>query len=401
MNLNMNMQTNRQFDHGVLAVPSAEEESRQLFVKSLKYHLATRVAPGNRLAYERRALPEFRRAHGVPPKDHHEIRSLMSGEGYFQMWSALQRTSQEMMWRSVQISVERQNDELRAKVAGGLGRGVSAKRGSLTLDPALVQPKYHTAVDIHCMPGGYHGEYQPDDAANGAVYDRAVWIYAMGRMGPLNDDMGQSVCAYLKSQRPSVKPARILDMGCGVGHTTLPYSEHFPEAELHGIDVGAPMLRYAHARAEGLGRAVHFSQQNAEQTSFPDGYFDLIVSHILVHETSNKAILRIMKEAFRLLSPGGLMINLETPPYGSMPAFDAFMLDWDTRNNNEPFWGASHELDIRALAEYGGFGSERAFECVVPSAFEEADAQRTRVFQGGDFGGGGSWYLWGAQKAAL
>ena len=394
--MNQTIDFSRQFDHGVLATPSAEEESRQLFVKSLKYHLATKVAPGNRLAYERRALPAFKQSHGAAPKDHHEIRSLMAEEDYFQMWSALQRTSQEMMWRSVQVSVERQNDELRTKAAKAV-----KPLGSLRLDPQLPQPKYHLAVDIHCMPGGYHGEYQPDDFANGAVYDRAVWIYAMGRMGPLNDDMGQSVCSYLKSQRPTVEPGRILDMGCGVGHTTLPYAEHFPQAELHGIDVGAPMLRYAHARAEGLGKSVHFSQQNAEHTDFPDGHFDLIVSHILIHETSNKAIRGIMKEAFRLLAPGGLLINLETPPYGSMPMFDAFMLDWDTRNNNEPFWGASHELDIAALAADGGFGGEQAFECVVPSAFEEADAQRTKVFQGGDFGGGGSWYLWGAQKAAV
>ena len=394
--MNQTIDFSRQFDHGVLATPSAEEESRQLYVKSLKYHLATKVAPGNRLAYEQRALPAFEQSHGASPKDHHEIRSLMAEEDYFQMWSALQRTSQEMMWRSVQVSVERQNDDLRTKAAKAV-----KSLGSLRLDPQLPQPKYHLAVDIHCMPGGYHGEYQPDDFANGAVYDRAVWIYAMGRMGPLNDDMGQSVCSYLKSQRATFQPARILDMGCGVGHTTLPYAEHFPQAELHGIDVGAPMLRYAHARAEALGKAVHFSQQNAEHTDFPDGHFDLVVSHILVHETSNKAIQRIMKEAYRLLAPGGLMINLETPPYGSMPMFDAFMLDWDTRNNNEPFWGASHELDIAELAAYGGFGGERAFECVVPSAFEAADAQRTNVFQGGDFGGGGAWYLWGAQKAAV
>ncbi len=394
--MDLSVDPNRQLDHRMLAVPSAEEESRQLFVKSLKYHLATKVAPGNKLAYERRALPEFTRSNGGVPKDHHEIRALMSGDGYFQMWSALQRTSQEMMWRSVQVSVERQNDALQATAASSSG-----KVGSLQLDPELEQPKYHTAVDIHCMPGGYHGEYQADDVANGAVYDRAVWIYAMGRMGPLNDDMGQSVCSYLKRQRPNFEPRRILDMGCGVGHTTLPYAEHFPAAELHGIDVGAPMLRYAHARAEALGRAVHYSQQNAEQTNFPDGHFDLVVSHILVHETSHKAIRRIMKEAFRLLAPGGLLVNLETPPYGSMSAFDAFMLDWDTRNNNEPFWGASHELDIADLAQRSGFGAERAFECVVPSAFDAADAQRTKIFQGGDFGGGGSWYLWGAQKAAL
>jgi hypothetical protein len=27
-----------------------------------------------------------------------------------------------------------------------------------------------------------------------------------------------------------------------------------------------------------------------------------------------------------------------------------------------------------------------------------AEAQRLKVFQGGDFGGGGQWWLWGARK---
>ncbi|MCL6753034.1 methyltransferase domain-containing protein [Nostoc sp. CCCryo 231-06] len=60
-----------------------------------------------------------------------------------------------------------------------------------------------------------------------------------------------------------------------IGNSTLPYVDGFPDAEVHAIDVGAPMLRYAHARAESLGKRVHFSQQNAEQTNFPDESFDL------------------------------------------------------------------------------------------------------------------------------
>lgn len=33
--------------------------------------------------------------------------------------------------------------------------------GNLRLAPALQIPKYHTAVDIHCQPGGYHTEFLP------------------------------------------------------------------------------------------------------------------------------------------------------------------------------------------------------------------------------------------------
>src|SRR5205807_7337786 len=86
--------------------------------------------------------------------------------------------------------------------------------------------------------------------------------------------------------------------------STLPYVDAYPEAEVHAIDVAAPMLRYAHARAEALGRRVHFSQQNAESTNFRDESFDLIVSHILLHETSAKAVRNIVRECHRLLRKG-------------------------------------------------------------------------------------------------
>jgi ubiquinone/menaquinone biosynthesis C-methylase UbiE len=225
-----------------------------------------------------------------------------------------------------------------------------------------------------------------------------VYIYAMGRMSPFNDDIGASQVAWIKRQFPNFRPSRILDMGCTVGHSTIPYAEAYPDAEIYGIDIGAPVLRYAHARAESLGFKVHFSQQNAEQTSFPDSYFDLIVSHIMVHETSNTAIRKIMAESHRLLSDNGIVLHGETPPYKDLAPFDAFMLDWDTLNNNEPYWGASHELDFRELAADAGFDPEKQFVAMAPSAFEEGEVRRTKVFQGGDFGGGGVWFLFGFRK---
>lgn len=382
-----------QFAHGAFAKASSEEFSRQEFVKSLKLHLANKVSMGNKDAFEVRAKKSFEEKEGRAPETYHDIRKAMEGEPYFNFWSAMQRNSQEMMWKSVQVPVERQLPDLieTAKAKGGT-------LGSLRLDPNMPIPRYHQAVDIHCMPGGYHTEFTADDVANGAVYDRAVYIYAMGRMGPLNSDIGDTTIAYLKEHYPDLKPKRILDMGCSVGHSTIPYCEAYPDAEVYGIDVGAPVVRYAHARAESLEKPVHFSQQNAEATDFEDGFFDLVVSHILVHETSNKGIRNIMKECNRLLSKDGVVIHAETPPYRDLGAYDAFMLDWDTRNNNEPFWGASHEIEASAIAKETGFDPEKAFEGYQPSAFAVDEAKRANVFQGGDFGGGGAWWVWGVSK---
>lgn len=387
--------TNIQEAHAVLPTPTHDEFARQEFVRSYKEYLVKHVHGGNRERYEKAVRPAFERENERPPADRFEVRDVMTRDPYYRMFSTLLRTSQEMMWSACQKPVEREFEVLNERVRAKPGRTAG---GTLRLNPKLKTPRYHTAVDIHCQPGGYHTEFAPKDASPGMVYDRAVHIYAMGQMGPYNDDMGASIVMWLQNNHSEFRPRRILDMGCSVGHSTVPYTRAFPEAEVHAIDVAAPMLRYAHARAEDLGAKIHFSQQNAEKTDFPDGYFDLVVSHILLHETSQKAINNIVKECHRLLADGGMMIHAETPPYEGMEPFDAFMLDWDTRNNNEPFWARSHELDLKALSAHGGFDPDEEFETLIPSAFQVAEAKRSKVFQGGDFGGGGLWFIYGNAK---
>ncbi|MDG1012533.1 MAG: class I SAM-dependent methyltransferase [Luminiphilus sp.] len=376
--------------HDALPATSHDELARQHFVRSFKEHLVTDLHPGLKTAYEKRAKGKFMAEHQREPASLQEVGQVMKQDTHYQAWSSLLRTSQEMMWSSAQIPVQRAIQELATQAAQ------TPAVGSLRLNPDLQIPAYHTAVDIHCQPGGYHTEYIENDVAQGAIYDRAVYIYAMGQMGVNNADMGDSTVAWLKQQHPELKPTRILDMGCAVGHSTLPYVSGFEGAEVHAIDVAAPMLRYAHARASSMGLPVHFSQQNAETVDFEDNSFDLVVSHILLHETSSAAIKNIIRECHRVLKPGGMMLHVETPPYEGMEPFDTFLFDWDSENNNEPFWRKSNLLDLEALAKDSGFQDHKPIQIMVPSAFQET--KRTNTFQGGDFGGGGVWFVYGCQK---
>lgn len=375
--------------HKALPTTSHDELARQHFVRSFKEHLVTDLHPGLKSAYEKRAKEKFITEHQREPESIQEVGQVMRQDAHYQAWSSLLRTSQEMMWSSTQIPVQRAIQDLAKQAAE------TPAVGTLRLNPDLKIPAYHTAVDIHCQPGGYHTEYIENDVSQGAIYDRGVYIYAMGQMGVDNADMGDSTVAWLKEEHPEFKPTRILDMGCAVGHSTLPYVTGFEHAEVHAIDVAAPMLRYAHARASSKDLAVHFSQQNAELTDFEDNSFELVVSHILLHETSSAAIKNVIKECYRVLKPGGMMLHVETPPYEGMEPFDTFIFDWDSENNNEPFWRKSHLLDLDALARDSGF-SNKPLKIMVPSAFQET--QRSNTFQGGDFGGGGVWFVYGCQK---
>jgi ubiquinone/menaquinone biosynthesis C-methylase UbiE len=188
------------------------------------------------------------------------------------------------------------------------------------------------------------------------VYDKGINLYMGGALGPENNLMGDTLLAYLREKHPRFTPQRILDTGCAIGNSTVVWARAFPKAKVHGIDVAAPVLRYAHARAESLGVPVDFSQQNAEKTDFADGSFDLVVSHIVLHETSKSALTRILAECRRLLAPGGLMLHLEIPR--GRTAIEKFMHNWESYNNNETFCRYMTDIDLKAEAVKGGFPAE-------------------------------------------
>lgn len=374
-----------QYVHPMLPDEEHDDLARERFVQALKGHIATRVSPGVRDVFEHRARPRWIDEHGSEPADRHQIRQALQPETYYRLWSSVRRSSQHLLWASVAESIARQVDELAAR-AQAMERGL----GSLRVDPDLEIPWYNAQVDIHVMPGGYRGEYVEGDVAAGALYDRGVYVYATGQMGALNDDYGQSVVNnFLAPRFPDFAPRRVLDVGCTVGHCTLPYVDAFPDAEVHGIDLGAPVLRYGHARAEALGRAVHFSQQNAEATDFPDGHFDLIVSHIVVHEMPPAALRNMLAECHRLLAPGGLMVHADFPGYAGVDPLTQAMIDWDTHNNNEPFWGPMRDMDLSAASVAAGFDAGHVDEVVVPTG---------RILQTGRHAQTGNLWLLAAQR---
>lgn len=391
--------------HPMLPTPTAEEASRQEFAKSFKHFIQQGLLPGLHPIFSGRAAPRFEKEVGRAPADRHDIRKAMVTDNYFRHYAAANRISQELLWDSVIDSIEREADAIKAKAVEHSARN----KGELRIPAEFEVPRYVSALDIHCMPGGYAGSAEEgDDVSLGVLYDRGVYLYSMGYTGPFNDDMGRSVVNYLKRNMPDFKPKRILDMGCTVGHSTLPYKELFPDAEIWGVDVGGPMVRYAHARAGALGLDVNFAQMNAEKTEFEDASFDLVVSHILLHETSGKAMPRVFDECFRVLKPGGLMIHADLPPFDLMDPFTQFILDNETYYNNEPFWGAMRDLDQVALAKKAGFDpSSVRFDTAPMAVMEYAGAGYSeesvtdvaeREFTAGEFAPGGGWEVLVARK---
>ncbi|MBM3503560.1 MAG: class I SAM-dependent methyltransferase [Alphaproteobacteria bacterium] len=372
--------------HAMFPDANQDEQSRQHFIRSFKVHIAGEIMPGNQVLYRSRVVPKFLKEKSRQPKTRREVREALSVEPFNQMWSSLLRTSQEMLYDTVRPSIERQLPELieRAK------KKYSGKLGTLQMDSSLEMPSYHTAVDIHCKPGAYHTAAGEDDILAGAEFDRTLHLYFMGNAGPNNDDMGVSSGRFLRERFPNFRPKRILDMGCTIGHSTLPYVDHFPGAEVYALDVAGPCVRYGHHRAEALGKKVHFSQQNAEHTSFPDGYFDLVVSHIMLHETSTRGSRAIFKECHRLLRKGGIMMHVDG--IGRKDPFEKYFAEWNAHYNAEPYLGTVQDEDFKDISVQAGFQAKDYFETGFASSYV-TNSKR------GEGKGFGAYYCVGAVKS--
>lgn len=389
-----------ELQHDLKPPQTLDEGSRQDFVAALRGFVLHDMAADMRAVYERDVRPRLARKLGREPKDGSEVHEGLRDSDYFRFYSSIRVNAQEMTWDAVRDKVERARAAVNARCAQAGGPG------SLTLDPELVVPRNVSGIDVHLLPGNYDREGVEDDAAQGAFYDNGAAVFFMGLMGPDQGDIGRTMARLVRDKYHGLEVRKVLDIGCTVGHNTTPWAEVFPGAEVHAVDVAAPCLRYGHARARALGRAVHFHQMDATNLKFPDETFDVVWSSMFLHEVPLKDIRRVLREARRVLRKGGLMIHMELPPNKALPAYDGFYLDWDSWYNNEPFYKTFRDQDPVELCAEAGFDRARIEQHVVPSlnwfgedTFRKAVEREAGVDENtGRLDQGISWYSFAAWK---
>lgn len=111
----------------------------------------------------------------------------------------------------------------------------------------------------------------------------------------------------------SASPRCILDVACGTGDVMRLLSRELPESRIIGLDLSHNMLREAHQRHPSMG----YVRANGIQTPFPSQEFDLITISFGFRNMPSHA--EFLKEARRLLKPGGRLLILElTQPKNPM-----------------------------------------------------------------------------------
>jgi ubiquinone/menaquinone biosynthesis C-methylase UbiE len=125
----------------------------------------------------------------------------------------------------------------------------------------------------------------------------------------------------------------VLDLCCGAGASALPAARAAgPEGRVLGIDIAAPMLELARARAAAEGLAnIEFRRGDATRTGLPDGGFDAVVCVFGVFFAPDMAA--FVREMWRLTGPGGVLAVTTWGPGLWEPASSLF---WQRVGEVEP-----------------------------------------------------------------
>jgi ubiquinone/menaquinone biosynthesis C-methylase UbiE len=258
-------------------------------------------------------------------------------------------SSQQIMWRGVKDHLEQHADTYLAEMEEADDKGP----GTLELNTGMDLPDY-TRHEIHLQPGGYTGN----------EFAGPLYHYATNSFYKNNSDDDELHIAIANSVALPAdgKVETVVDLGCGIGRVTAALAERFPQAQVWGLDVGGPLVRYAHARARDLGIPVHFAQRAAEDTKFEDNSVDLIAAYILFHEVTQEAAHAICKEAFRILRPGGIfdVSDFQTGPFAPKAPYRRFMRWVDHVYNAERWSQEFVESNFLETMRGAGFEVEKA-----------------------------------------
>lgn len=120
----------------------------------------------------------------------------------------------------------------------------------------------------------------------------------------------------------------VVDMGCGTGTSTRRLARQFPKAaQIIGLDLSPYMIavgRFLQDRVpkgaidwvEGIAADDRISLKCADitQTGLSDGSVDVVALSFVLHELPATAAQEVLKEAYRVLKPGGVFLIAEMDP---------------------------------------------------------------------------------------
>ena len=115
------------------------------------------------------------------------------------------------------------------------------------------------------------------------------------------------------------------------------------------------MVRYGHVRAIQQNVEVHLHQMNAATLDFPDNHFDMVLAMLIYHETPVEVARQSLKEALRVLRPGGTLTVLDFSGDRTRDVYIMLFAELDGVDNGEPFIPPFVRSNIEDVIKEVGF----------------------------------------------
>lgn len=164
---------------------------------------------------------------------------------------------------------------------------------------------------------------------------------------------GDRVRATFVQQSALGSTDRILEIGCGTGSLMLVIKRAYPNADVVGLDPDPRALEMARRKAERAGVRVRFDRGFSDALPYPDASFDRVMSSFMLHHLGSRDKQLTMREAMRVLRPGG---HLDVIDFAHSPS---------------PGRGILGHL-ARSRSRTGGTGDHAVIELMKTTGFRDA-----------------------------
>src|SRR5258705_620630 len=205
--------------------------------------------------------------------------------------------------------------------------------------------------------------------ASGTSCDRVTSnLYDTAQMQQVR---GEAVQASLGCGNPTalakLNPGEVvLDLGSGGGIDVLLSAKRVgPTGKAYGLDMTDEMLALANENKRKAGADnVEFLKGEIEHIPLPDNSVDVIISNCVINLSADKD--RVLREAFRVLKPGGRLAVSDVVVRGNVPA--------EVRR--------SMELWVGCIA--GALKDSDYIAKLAKAGFDAIDIEPTRVYSVAD-----------------
>lgn len=149
----------------------------------------------------------------------------------------------------------------------------------------------------------------------------------------------------------------ILDIGCSVGLSAGHLADKFPSAKVTGLDLSPYFLAVAQFKEKQRAsrkNPITWIHANGEDTGLPSKSFDIVSLAFVIHECPARAIAGLVREAFRLLRPGGTVALLDNSPKSKILQELSPVL-FTLMKSTEPFLDEYYLTDLDGTMREAGF----------------------------------------------